>query len=120
MQTTFQRTQSIASSSIRAATRGRTRPFVLLALAASLGGCIGTKVFVPDTRLASLTANMLGVNAEDVAISNRRGGGLNTYYTARVGGRSYACMVNGGNAMTFGMVNPPLCNLAPGSASPGP
>jgi hypothetical protein len=88
----------------------RYRLLAALAAVGLLGACVGTKVLVPDSRLVSITANMLGVTPDEVAISNRRGGGLNTYYTARVGDRAYACMVNGGSVMTFGMVNPPLCN----------
>lgn len=95
------------------------RAAAAVALAASVGACVGTKMLVPDSRLASQTAGVLGVAPEAVTISNRRGAGTNTYYTATVGDRTYACILNGGSVMTFGMVNPPMCNpvSAPGAGA---
>ena len=91
-----------------------TRRFLVRAAAmagilAGLSACVGTKVLVPDSRLASNTAGVLGVSPDAISITDRRGAGTNTYYTAHVGNRSYACTLNGGNLMTFGMVNPPIC-----------
>lgn len=86
------------------------RVIVSASVAVSLSACVGTKMLVPDSRLASNTAGVLGVAPGDVTITDRRGAGTNTYYTAHVGEKSYACIMNGGNLMTFGMVNPPLCN----------
>lgn len=82
----------------------------LAVIATGLSGCIGTKTLVSDSRLASNTAGILGVAPDAVTISDRRSAGTNTYYTAHVCKRSYACTMNGGNLMTFGMMNPPVCN----------
>jgi hypothetical protein len=75
-----------------------------------LSGCQST--LLSDDRIISNTAGALGVPPADVTISDRRSAGpTNTYYTAHVrGGATYACVINGGGALAFGMTNPPLCN----------
>lgn len=81
--------------------------FVIGGLA--LGGCAST--MLSNERIASETAGILGVSPEELSIQNRRTEATNTYYVARTKtGKEYACVINGGNALTFGMVNPPSCN----------
>jgi hypothetical protein len=89
------------------------RAIMLATLLASASGCVGTKILVPNSRLASNTAGVLGVSPDAITITDRRGAGTNTYYVAHVANRVYACTVNGGNLMTLGMVNPPTCNPIP-------
>ena len=78
----------------------------------SLNACVGTKLLTPDSRIARETAGILGVSPEQVTITDRRGAGTNTYYVAHVGRRKWGCVINGGNLMTIGMVNPPSCTPA--------
>jgi len=69
-----------------------------------------TKVFTPDSRLASNTAGVLGADPDSVVITKRHTSGVNTYYVATVGQKSYACSINGGNLLTYGMMTAPRCN----------
>ena len=80
---------------------------LLVSIAIALfSGCAST--FLPPERLASETAGSLGVPASQISISNVRTEGTNTYYIARTkAGKKYACVINGGNALTLGLVNPP-------------
>ena len=74
-----------------------------------LGGCVST---LSDQRIKEETAGVLGVSADQVAIENRHQEMTNTYYVARTStGLAYACIINGGNIMTFGMTNPATCNI---------
>ena len=42
---------------------------------------------------------------------SRRTEGTNTYVNVRTGNRqSHACIINGGNMLSFGMTNPPVCS----------
>lgn len=83
-------------------------PALLLIAAAALSGC--TSQLLSDARIADNTAGILGVPPSDVAISARREAFPNTYYTATVRGVAHACTINGGTALSFGMVNVPSCD----------
>jgi hypothetical protein len=84
----------------------RTRILLVSIAIALFSGCAST--FLPPERLASETAGSLGVPASQISISNVRTEGTNTYYIARTkAGKKYACVINGGNALTLGLVNPP-------------
>jgi hypothetical protein len=74
----------------------------------SLSGCVST---LSEDRIRSETAGTIGVQPDAITISNVRHEMTNTYYTARTkSGDEYACTLNGGNIMTFGMTNPAICN----------
>ena len=46
-----------------------------------------------------------------IKIENVRHEMTNTFYVATTrSGEQYACILNGGNVMTFGMTNPAICN----------
>lgn len=80
---------------------------IILAAAFVLAGCVST---LSEDRIRSETAGAIGVSPDAVTISNVRHEMTNTYYTARTrGGEEYACILNGGNIMTFGMTNPAMC-----------
>jgi hypothetical protein len=84
--------------------------FNIYALAAVLilGGCVST---LTDDRIRQETAGVLGVSPDDITISNQHQEMTNTYYVARTrSGQEYACRLNGGNIMTFGITNPAVCN----------
>lgn len=84
------------------------RPVVLFIAVVGLSGC--TSQLLSDARIADNTAGILGVAPSDVAISGRREAFPNTYYTATVRGVAHACTINGGTALSFGMVNVPSCD----------
>lgn len=81
---------------------------VVLTAAFMLAGCVST---LSEDRIRTETAGAIGVSPDAVTISNVRHEMTNTYYTARTrNGDEYACILNGGNLMTFGMTNPAICN----------
>lgn len=64
-----------------------------------------------EDKLRLNTSGVLGVQPADVTISNRRDDTMSTYYTATTSaGAKYACVVSGGNFVTLGLTNPPVCN----------
>lgn len=72
-------------------------------------GCQTT--LLSDDRIASATAGTLGVALSDITITERRTDGpTNTFYTATTRKGSYSCVINGGSALSLGIVNPPTCN----------
>lgn len=74
-----------------------------------LGGCAST--ILSNERITSETAGALGVSPEELTIQNRRTEMTNTYYTAKTKtGKEYTCIINGGNILTAGMINPPMCS----------
>jgi hypothetical protein len=94
----------------------KTTPAILCAMA--LTGCASQ--LLSDERIISNTAGVLGVPPADLTISDRRTEATNTYYIARTrNGASYACTINGGNALTFGMVNSPFCTAQTTNGMPG-
>ena len=83
--------------------------FALALVPIALAGCANS--ILSDDKIKSETAGVLGVAPDQVAISGRSYDGVtNTFYTASAGGRNYACTINGGTVMSFGMTNPPTCN----------
>lgn len=79
-----------------------------------VAGCsaIATKTnTLSDADILSNTAGVLGLSPSDLVLVNRRTEGVNTYVTIKAkNGKAYACTVNGGNLLSFGMTNPPVCN----------
>jgi hypothetical protein len=64
-----------------------------------------------DDKIKSETAGTLGVSPSQLTILNRRTEGTNTYVVLKSSnGQEHACTINGGNLLSFGMVNPPVCN----------
>jgi hypothetical protein len=73
-----------------------------------LSGCVST---LTPARVREETSAVIGVPADEIAISNQRQEMINTFYTATTrSGERYACTLNGGNIMTLGMTNPATCN----------
>ena len=83
-------------------------------LMTSLAGCsaVATKTnTLSDERILSETGGVLGLSPSELTLVERRTEGVNTYVTLKAGnGKTYACIVNGGNLFSFGMTNPPVCN----------
>ncbi len=87
----------------------RKMPLIVVSLAiATLAGC--ASAMLSNERIASNTAGILGLSPNEITIENRRTEMTNTYYTVKTkDGKDFSCVINGGNALTMGMVNPPMC-----------
>jgi hypothetical protein len=80
----------------------------------SIAGCttIATSTnTLTDDKIKSETSGALGLAPNELTIVNRRTEGVNTYVQLKANsGQEFSCIINGGNALSFGMVNPPLCS----------
>ncbi|MBL8516774.1 MAG: hypothetical protein JNM76_07365 [Betaproteobacteria bacterium] len=85
-----------------------------LIVVACLAGCAtvaGGTNMLTDERIVAESAGALGLAPSDLALLSRRTAGTNTYATLRGKDKAeYACVINGGNLLSFGMVNPPTCS----------
>lgn len=85
-----------------------------LLVASQLTGCAsvaGGTNMLTDERIVSESAGALGLAPANLSMVSRRTEGTNTYATLRAKDKSeYACVINGGNLLSFGMVNPPTCS----------
>lgn len=92
-----------------------SRNIVLIA-AASLffTGCAaiaGKTNTLTDERIKSETSGALGYSPSDISIVSRRTEGVNTYVNLKANdGKEFTCIVNGGNLLSMGMTNPPMCS----------
>lgn len=85
----------------------------MLALSLGLTGCAsygpGTSSLT-DERIRSESAGALGYDPAELTLVTRRTEGTNTYANLTTAdGKEFTCIINGGNALTFGMINPPAC-----------
>ena len=78
-----------------------------------LAGCstVAEKTnFVSDESLKSQSAGAIGYAPADLTLVSRRTEGTNTYIVMKTNDKKeFACTVNGGNLLTMGMTNPPVC-----------
>ncbi|MGJ7917766.1 hypothetical protein ACI48D_20090 [Massilia sp. LXY-6] len=95
------------------------RPIVLVLASTTffislISGCstIAEKTnFISDDHIKSKVGGTLGASPEAVTILSRRTSGTDTYVEVRLPSkRVYTCTLNGGNALTLGLVNPPSCS----------
>lgn len=81
--------------------------------AALLAGCntVAAKTnMLDDEEIKSESAGAIGVSPSELTVVERRTTGTNTYAILRTArGQQYSCVINGGNLLSFGMVNPPTC-----------
>jgi hypothetical protein len=64
-----------------------------------------------DDKIKSSTSGVLGYSPEDLNIIDKRVDGTNTYVNLRAKDKKeFTCIINGGNLLSFGMINPPMCN----------
>ena len=65
-----------------------------------------------DAAILSATSGVLGYASTDLDIVARRTEGTNTYVNLKVkkDKKEYTCVIDGGNILTFGMINPPMCS----------
>lgn len=84
-----------------------------LAVAAQMAACttLAEKSNVlSDERLVAESAGALGLTPSELKLQSRSTSGTNTYAVLRgKDGKEYSCTINGGNLLSFGMVNPPTC-----------
>ena len=75
---------------------------------ASIAGSSHT--MLTDDRIRSESSAALGYAPEDLTLVSRRVEGLNTYASLKAkDGKEFTCMINGGNWLSMGMTNPPVC-----------
>jgi hypothetical protein len=86
---------------------------IALLAAIALSGCnaIASKTnMLSDEKILSISAGALGYQPSDLKIVSRRVDGTNTYVNLEAANKKqFTCIINGGNALTFGMTNPPSC-----------
>ncbi len=64
-----------------------------------------------DERIKAETSGALGYSSEQINIVSRSTQGVNTYVNLVADGKQeYTCIINGGNILTMGMTNPPMCS----------
>lgn len=89
----------------------RLSSLALLYLATLCAGCATASY--SDKRLKFDTAELLGVQPNQVVISDKRSSGSATYYTAKTKSAEYSCTMEGGSVMKFvinmGMSSLPKC-----------
>lgn len=88
--------------------------FATAVLVLIMSGCstiAGKSNSLTDERVRSESAGALGYDPDELTIESRRTEGTNTYVnlTAK-DGKQFSCIINGGNILTLGMTNPPMCN----------
>jgi hypothetical protein len=87
---------------------------IISCLMLSMTGCstiAASTNTLTDDRIKSETGGALGFSPDQMTIVNRRTEGLNTYVQLKANtGQEFNCTISGGNLLSFGMVNPPLCS----------
>ena len=89
---------------------------IVMSLAASFvfTGCAtiaGSTNTLTDERIMSETSGALGYAPNELTLVNRRTEGTNTYASLKANdGKEFTCIINGGNLLTMGMSNPPMCS----------
>jgi hypothetical protein len=64
-----------------------------------------------DERIKSETGGVLGLSPSQLTIVDRRTEGTNTYVQLKAKtGQEFNCIINGGNLLSMGLVNPPMCS----------
>lgn len=86
---------------------------LVCSVAFTVAGCatIATKTNVlSDERIKSETSGVLGYAPNDLTILDRRTEGVNTYVRLRAKDKKeFNCTINGGNLLSMGVTNPPMC-----------
>src|ERR1700752_4358307 len=87
---------------------------LLFSLCTVLAGCASiaqSTNSLSDDQIKSQTGGTLGYAPGDLTIVSRRTEGTNTYVALKASdGREFNCVINGGNLLTMGIVNPPMCS----------
>jgi hypothetical protein len=93
-------------------------------VAFTIAGCttIATKTNVlSDERIKSETAGVLGYSPSDLTILDRRTEGVNTFVRLKTKDKKeFNCTINGGNLLSMGVTNPPMCSKKSGAIKTSP
>lgn len=96
----------------------------LCVISLALNGCAsiaGSTNTLTDDKIKSQTSGVLGYSPDDLTITSRRTEGTNTYVNLQVKDKKeFTCVINGGNLLTFGMTNPPICSKKGEPMNPNP
>lgn len=94
-------------------TARRVRFGAALAMAAAVSACstVAEKSnMLSDDRVVTESAATLGLAPADLKLVSRQTSGTNTFAVLRArDGKEFSCTINGGNLLSFGMTNPPVC-----------
>jgi hypothetical protein len=83
----------------------------VLSLVAGCASIAGSTNTLTDDKIKSQSAGALGYQPSEITIVNRRTEGTNTYVNLKSNdNKEFTCVINGGNLLTFGMTNPPMCS----------
>jgi hypothetical protein len=70
--------------------------------------------FLSDDDAKAKVAGPLGYPTGALTLLTRKTEGVNTYVTVRASdNKTFVCTINGGNALSMGLVNPPDCRPRP-------
>ena len=70
--------------------------------------------FLSDDDAKAKVAGPLGYPTSALTLLTRKTEGTNTYVTVRAtDSKTFVCTINGGNALSMGLVNPPDCRPRP-------
>jgi hypothetical protein len=97
-------------------------PIALITLSCAACSTVAQKTnMLSDADLATKSAEVIGVPASSLTLLDRHTDGTNTYADFRAAnGAQYHCLINGGNLLSFGMTNPPICSKAGTPIQAGP
>lgn len=92
----------------------KTRTVLFATASLWLAGCAsfaGSTNVLTDDRIRSESAGALGYAPGELAIDSRRTEGTNTFVSLTAkDGKQFNCIINGGNWMSLGVTNPPMCS----------
>ncbi len=87
---------------------------VSLALVLGIAGCstiASSTNVLTDEKIKSQSAGALGYEPSELSIVSRRTEGTNTYVNLKATDKKeFTCVINGGNLLSMGMTNPPMCS----------
>lgn len=86
---------------------------MLFSICIALAGCASiaqSTNSLTDDQIKSQTGGALGYAPGDLTIVSRRTEGTNTYVALKASdSKEFNCIINGGNLLSMGVVNPPMC-----------
>ena len=89
-------------------------PVCSIALIMAVSGCstiASSTNILTDDKIKSQSAGALGYESSELSIVSRRTEGTNTYVNLKATDkREFTCVINGGNLLSMGMTNPPMCS----------
>jgi hypothetical protein len=86
--------------------------FIVLVLGVAGCSTIASSTNVlTDEKIKSQSAGALGYEPSELSIVSRRTEGTNTYVNLKATDKKeFTCVINGGNLLSMGMTNPPMCS----------